>query len=95
MLCRGQLLCLAHHSQQTCILYYYYMHVVPAGWLRAIVTMVAMLTLQKSHLSGCRGSQRQAQLPWAFEDLKAGVEMPHSPVRERMKNAVERESCLR
>ena len=46
-------------------------------------------------VSGCRGSQRQAQLPWVPEDLKGSVEMPHSPVRERMKNAVERESCLR
>ena len=46
-------------------------------------------------LSGCRGPHRQAQLPWTPDDLEGSMEMPHSPVRERMKNAVERESCLR
>lgn len=45
-------------------------------------------------VSGCRGLQGQAQLRGTPEDFQR-LEIPHSPVRERMKNAVERESCLR
>lgn len=37
----------------------------------------------------------QGQMPWMHDSVQGSVEMPSSPVRDRMKHAVERESCLR
>ncbi|KAA6420027.1 MAG: hypothetical protein FRX49_10049 [Trebouxia sp. A1-2] len=37
----------------------------------------------------------QGHMPWMQEGIQGSVERPSSPVRERMKHAVERESCLR
>ncbi|DBA69865.1 TPA: hypothetical protein ACH3X2_012577 [Trebouxia sp. C0005] len=41
------------------------------------------------------GLELQGHMPWMQEGIQGSVERPSSPVRERMKHAVERESCLR
>ncbi|KAL0038568.1 hypothetical protein WJX77_010935 [Trebouxia sp. C0004] len=41
------------------------------------------------------GLELQGHMPWMQEGIQGSLERPSSPVRDRMKHAVERESCLR